>query len=173
MPRISLESVGYNLLGVDIFEDYVRSINEKTFFSYEPKLVEYLKSSKNFKATTSLEEDLNFADVIFFIVDTPNGGGENFYDHTKLSNLLNQINNLKVKNKHFVIFCTIMPTYINRIGKFLLSDCENTTLNYNPEFIAQGDIIKGLEYPDMVLIGEENNEAGDIIEEISLKVCKN
>ena len=32
-----------------------------------------------------------------------------------------------------------MPGYINEIGKFLLADCPNYTVNYNPEFIAKGD----------------------------------
>jgi hypothetical protein len=37
-----------------------------------------------------------------------------------------------------------------RVGRYLLRDCEGTTLSYNPEFIAQGDVIKGLLRPDMV-----------------------
>ena len=41
-----------------------------------------------------------------------------------------------------------MPGYINEIGEFLLEDCQHCTLNYNPEFIAQGDIIQGFFYPD-------------------------
>ena len=67
----------------------------------------------------------------------------NPYDHSILSDLLVKINNLNVENKHIIIGCTIMPGYINEIGKLLISDCKNTSLSYNPEFIAQGDIING------------------------------
>ena len=49
-------------------------------------------------------------------------------------------------------------------GRFLIRDCENCTLSYNPEFIAQGDVINGLLQPDMVLIGEGSKEAGDMLE---------
>ncbi|MEE9377749.1 MAG: nucleotide sugar dehydrogenase [Candidatus Lokiarchaeia archaeon] len=167
------ENAGYNVLGIDISENYAKMINEKNLVSFEPNVMEYLKNSKNLRVSTSLEEGLEFSDAIFIMLDTPNRGGENFYDHTKLSNLLMKINDFKVKNKHIIICCTIMPTYINRIGKYLLNDCNNTTLNYNPEFIAQGDIIKGLENPDLILIGEETKESGDIIEEINLKAIKN
>ena len=62
-----------------------------------------------------------------------------------------------------------MPKYINEIGKILIEDCENTTLNYNPEFIAQGEIIKGFLNPDIILIGAENELLGKKLEEIYSK----
>jgi UDPglucose 6-dehydrogenase len=49
----------------------------------------------------------------------------------------------------------------------------NTTLSYNPEFIAQGSIIRNYLNPDMVLIGEATTEAGDMIEEVYHTVCDN
>ncbi len=170
---LCFEKVRYRVLGVDIFENYVRAVNDKSLSSYEPKVEEYLKNSNNLRATTSLKEGLEFSNIIFIVIDTPNSGDEKFYDHKKLSNLLTRINDQKVKNKHIVICCTVMPSYINQIGKYLLSDCEDTTLNYNPEFIAQGQIIDGLQNPDMILIGEETKEAGDLIEEITQKTCQN
>ena len=170
---LSYEKAGHNVLGIDISENYIKLINEKKLVSYEPNVMEYLKNSKNFRASTSIEEGLEFSDVIFIMIDTPNNGGDNFYDHSNLSTFLMTINDFKVQNKHIVICCTIMPTYINKIGKFLLNDCKNTTLNYNPEFIAQGDIIQGLENPDLILIGEVTKESGDIIEKINLSACNN
>jgi len=53
---------------------------------------------------------------------------------------------------------------VRQTGRFLIRDCVNCTLSYNPEFIAQGDVINGLLKPDMVLIGEGSKEAGDILE---------
>ena len=100
---LCFESVGCKVLGVDIFENFVRDVNEKTLSSYEPKVEEYLKNSKNFRATTSLKEGLEFSNVIFVIIDTPNSGDERFYDHNKLSNLLTKINDVKVHNKHIII----------------------------------------------------------------------
>ena len=95
------------------------------------------------------------------------------YDHSKLGKVLTEINKRKVENKHIVIGCTIFPGYIRTIGKFLLSDCVNTTLSYNPEFIAQGNIIYGLQNPDIVLIGQGSPQAGDRLEAIYRKVCVN
>ena len=159
------EAAGYNVLGVDIFPDYVQKINDKTLDSPEPEVNDYLKASKNFKVTLDMKEGIDFSDLLFICVDTPSTGGDRHYDVTKLSNVLSNINKYKPKNKHIMIMCTVMPGYIREIGRFLIRDCENTTLNYNPEFIAQGAIMWGFLHPDVVLIGAEN-------EEISLKLTE-
>ena len=161
-----IEKGGYNVCGVDIFPKYVDAINKKNYKTKEPKYEELLQNSKNFHATTSLEEGLNHSDIIFIVVQTPNGGGDKFYDHTILSNLLMRINSYKVKNKNLVIGCTIMPKYIDEVGQFLVSDCENCNVSYNPEFIAQGEIIKGFLNPDIILIGTKSKELGDKLREI-------
>lgn len=148
-----LEKGGYNVCGVDIYPDYVELLNKKMYKTQEPEYNNLLINSKNFFATTNLEEGLNFSDIIFIIVQTPNYGGNRFYDHNILSSLLQKINSLKVENKHLIIGCTVMPKYIDEIGNLLIGDCKNTTLNYNPEFIAQGEIIKGFLNPDIILIG--------------------
>ena len=97
-----IEKGGYNVCGVDIFPDYVKCLNDKTYKTKEPEYENLLKNSKNFHATTDLQEGLNFSDIIFIVVQTPNGGGDRFYDHTILSNLLVKINNHKVKNKDVI-----------------------------------------------------------------------
>ena len=164
-----IEKAGYNVCGVDIFPDYVKSLNDKTYKTKEPEYENLLKNSKNFHATTNLKEGLDFSDTIFIIVQTPNGGGDKFYDHSILSNLLVKINKHKVKNKDIIIGCTVMPKYITEVGKVLIENCENTTLNYNPEFIAQGEIIKGFLNPDIILIGAENESLGEKLEKIYSK----
>ena len=164
---------GYNVLGVDIFPDYVKSINDKVFDSPEPEVNEYLRKSKNFRCTTSIKEGVEFSDLIFICVDTPSTGGNRHYDVTKLSRVLASINDLKPENKHLMIMCTVMPGYIREIGRYLVKDCKNTTLNYNPEFIAQGAIMKGFFNPDVVLIGAENEEIGNRLSEFYRNITLN
>lgn len=175
---LCLEKAGYNVLGSDVISEYVDKINSKTLNSPEPLVNEYLQTSKNFKATTDFNEVINFSDIILIYVATPSSGGKKHYDHTVLGQVLMKLNNQKVENKHIVIGCTVIPGYIRDVGNFLIMDCLNTTLSYNPEFIAQGNIIYGLENPDMILIGEGSKEAGDKLEEIyktmnnDVKVCR-
>jgi UDPglucose 6-dehydrogenase len=170
---LCLDKAGYNVLGVDINPQYVKELNSKKHKSYEPNVEKYLKESQNFNVSLFLNEGLEFSNTIMVLVDTPLGGGDNYYDHSKVSNVLSKINKQNVENKHIIICSTIIPGYINKIGKFLLSDCINTTLSYNPEFIAQGDIINGILKPDIVLIGAVNQEANDVIQNIYTNICIN
>jgi len=168
-----LEDSGYNVLGIDIFPDYVNSLNNKTYKTSEPEYESLLLKSKNFRASTSLEEGLKFSNLIFIIVQTPNGGSEKFYDHTILSNLLERINRLKPSNKEFIIGCTVMPCYIDEIGKTLITDCNECSLSYNPEFIAQGEIIKGFRNPDIILVGTDTDKLTLVLTEVYSKMANN
>lgn len=170
---LCFEHAGYDVLGVDVTQSYVDQINNKKLNSSEPLVNEYLQESKRFKATTSLEEGLEFSDLYFIIVATPSTPHEEAYDHSALSKILFEINKRKVENKHIIICCTVFPGYIRNVGSDLLKDCKNISLSYNPEFIAQGNIIYGFENPDLVLIGEGSIQAGNVLEAIYKKICKN
>lgn len=170
---LCFEKAGYRVMGVDINPSYVEAVNTKTFNSPEPGLNDLLLQSRNFKATCSLEEGLAFADIHYIMVDTPSTVSKEAYDHSKLSRVLTEINKRKVNNKHIVIGCTVFPGYISTVGRFLLKDCIDTTLSYNPEFIAQGNIIQGFQNPDIVLIGQGSSEAGDRLEALYHRTCLN
>ena len=169
-----LAKSGYNVMGVDINQSYLDKINDKTFTSNEPQYNELIQET-NLKTTTSLKEGINHASIIFILVQTPNGGSTRYYDHSILSSLLTNINQEKPKNKHFIIGCTVMPKYCDEVAWPLLSDCENCTLSYNPEFIAQGDIVRGFENPDIILIGTNApmDEIEPIMTNIYSKMAKN
>lgn len=163
---LCLEQKGFHILGVDVSPTYIDSINNKTLISHEPSVTDMLRKSKNFSVTDSIKDAIDFSDIIFIYVATPSTGGNKHYDHTVLGNILMKLNKERVADKHIIIGCTVIPGYINTIGKFLIKDCTNTTLNYNPEFIAQGNIINGMLNPDFVLIGNENKASGDAIEHV-------
>jgi UDP-N-acetyl-D-mannosaminuronate dehydrogenase len=50
-----IENAGYNVFGIDINEEYVKQLNNKTFKTKEPDYERLLKNSKNFKASTDLD----------------------------------------------------------------------------------------------------------------------
>ena len=170
---LCFERAGYKVIGVDVNKTYVEALNNKSFSSPEPLVNKFLQESLNFKATCFLDEGLNFSDVYYIMVDTPSTTQKEAYDHSKLSSILHEINKRRVVGKHIVIGCTIFPGYIRNIGSYLIRDCTNCSLSYNPEFVAQGNIIAGLQNPDIVLIGEGSLEAGEIIETMYKRVCTN
>eukprot|EP00166_Cyanidium_caldarium_P002240 ctg_224.g158 len=55
------ERAGYDVLGVDVLPQYVESINRRTLHSAEPHVNEYLRSAKRLRATTDMDEAIEFA----------------------------------------------------------------------------------------------------------------
>ncbi|HWB64501.1 MAG TPA: nucleotide sugar dehydrogenase [Chitinophagales bacterium] len=170
---LNLERTGYTVCGVDIAEAYVESINNKTLQSPEPEVETLLKGSKNLTATTHIGEVLtNEFPLLFVMVATPSLP-DGSYDHSQIERITGAlINSGKRGGKpvHVVIGCTVMPGFCDELQKTLAP--YNYLVSYNPEFIAQGSIIKDQLYCDQVLIGEANTEAGDLIESVYKKLCK-
>ncbi len=163
---LTLERAGYEVLGVDISPEYVQHINDKTLHSDEQNVEAYLQASTNFKATTDLKEAVDFADVLYVVVATPslpNGR----YDHAQVDAVVDKLVEGQLgynQNKHLVICCTTMPGYCDGVAERL--EGTGYTVSYNPEFIAQGTILRDQAYPDMVLIGEGSPEAGALLQKM-------
>jgi len=170
---LCLERAGFEVLGVDLSPEYILRLNQKTLISPEPEVNELLRQSSHFQATTSLDEGLQFSDLLFIAVQTNPLTAAGQYNCEILDNLLIQIDERKVMDKHIVIVSTLFPGYIREVAVQKLSHCPNVAVSYNPEFIAQGQIVKGLLHPDVVLIGESNPERGMELETIYRKLCQN
>lgn len=122
-----------------------------------------LLASSNFTATTDLNSAISFSDSLYVVVATPSlPNGE--YNHSQVDSLVENLKKLGKQNstKQLVICCTTMPEYCDKIQQELAD--LNYQVSYNPEFIAQGTILRDQLKPDMVLIGESNKESGDIIQ---------
>lgn len=169
---LNLERSGFRVLGVDVHQDYIRDLNEKTFKSEEPFVDDLLQSSRNFLATHDLATALNECSILFIAVATPTSphGG---YDHSQVERVLQQLISFGVQKskKHLVISCTTLPGFCDQAAQLVAAF--NYTLSYNPEFIAQGSIIENQLAPDQILIGEADKEAGDAIEQVYRQLCKN
>ncbi|MDP1881197.1 MAG: hypothetical protein Q8K60_09695, partial [Parachlamydiaceae bacterium] len=111
-------------------------------------------------------------DIIFIIVSTPSLP-DGKYDHSQVDSVIDKLIQLgrQDKIKDLVICCTTMPEYCDSVQRKL--DNYNYRVSYNPEFIAQGTIIYNQQYPDMVLIGEADTKAGEILVNIYSNLVRN
>lgn len=115
---LCFENAGWDVLGVDVIESYVNSINNKSLVSGEPRVMEMLKASKKLRATTSIDEAVAHSDIIFILVATPTGSNpELAYDTATLSKVLSDLNSRKLKNKHIVVNCTVIPGFLDKVGR--------------------------------------------------------
>ena len=171
---VVLERAGYHVTGVDVSTLTVDAVNRRHCDSSEPGLAEGLSGSTRLIATTNLSEGVADAQAIFILVPTPNSGGRNFYDHSILSNVLFKLNTLALRDKHIVICATVMPGYINGTARFLLRDCVDISISYNPAFVAQGNIMEGYRtggWFGLVLIGSSSEEAGSFLKGVDERIA--
>jgi len=161
---LNLERKGFDITGVDVYEDYVKSLNNRTFRTTEPFVNEYLLAANSVTFTTDLESSLK-NDIIFVVVKTPSTSDWK-YDHTQIEEIAEKLLTYgkQATRKDLIVNCTTFPGYCDTLQK-KLQDC-NYYVSYNPEFIAQGTIIKDQVLCDNVLIGEADKYAGGIIENI-------
>lgn len=168
---LTFERAGFDVVGSDIREDYVDSINNRTFVSYEPDVEKYLSEAGNFKATTVLKEAVEHSDLLFVTVRTeslPDGQ----YNQSQVEQLLGDLSKLdKVNEKHLIISCNVNPGYSDQIQEHMSK--YGYIVSYNPEWVAQGTILYNQAYPDLVVIGEADKNAGNVIERVYRKVCLN
>ena len=164
---------GYNVLGVDINAEAVRKINAGLPPVDEPLLAETMvKAGKRLRATTDPTEAVA-TDASFFIVPSPSlpdGSFSNEFLMRALASIAQAVRQAKKKNHIFVISSTTTPgacrdVIIPMLEKEMGGKCGKAfSFCYNPEFIALGNVVRGLMSPDMVLIGESDERAGDLLE---------
>lgn len=159
---LNLSKVGYQVIGVDLNESYIESLNAKSFISDEAYVNEYL-NEYSFTYTTNIKKSLE-SNLIFIVVGTPSTE-DNKYDHSQIESVIEELLKYDItERKDIVINCTTFPGYCENLQKRL--EGTNWKVSYNPEFIAQGTIIKDQQFCDMVLIGEADEYAGNTIEKI-------
>jgi len=154
------EKAGYDVLVSDVREDYIFNLNQKICFTNEPLIQKMLFESQKLSGTTDNIEVIKHADLIFTFVATPSTLNGN-YDTTKVFEVSNQFYTassleIPLSNKKFVVGCTTNPGDVQQIQNNLYKF--NIQVAYNPEFIAQGEIVQGLEQSDILLIGTEYSE---------------
>lgn len=167
---LNLETKGYNVLGIDVSKPYIELLKTKTLKSSEPFVEELLQNNSNMEFSTNLTRAVE-SDTIFVVVSTPSTS-EWKYDHTQVEQVADELIKLGKQStrKDLVINCTTFPGYCDVLHKKLKE--YNYYVSYNPEFIAQGTIIKDQLNCDSVLIGEADKIAGDKIETIYRDLCE-
>ena len=152
-----IEDIGYDVLASDIRPDYVNDLNEKKYNGSEPDVNHYLEKANNIHFTTDNIRVISECDIIFTLVATPSLE-DGSYDVSAVWKVIEDFKTAsketEVFNKSLVIGCTTNPGDCNQIQEHLSSDPDTFGINvfYNPEFIAQGTIIKDLQRADTVLI---------------------
>jgi len=180
---VCFASKGFEVVGVDINNEFVDSINKGKAPVFEPRLQELLISSKGkLRATHDYREAISDTQITFLIVPSPSRQDGHFstrYLEEALRHLAVALKKFNKKYHLFVITSTVSPGDTEGSLISLIEQISGKKLNkdfgvcYNPEFIALGSVINDFLKPDMVLIGESNKLAGDMLQEVYTVACEN
>lgn len=175
-----LAAKGNDVIGVDLNQDYVKSLSIGRAPVEEPQLQEFIESSRGqLRATVSTADAISETSITFVIVPTPSDSKGAFSNQYVLSAVreIGAALRKKVDYHIVVITSTVMPGTTNgEIRSALESSSgrqvgENLGLCYNPEFVALGSVIRNMLQPDVILIGESDTQAGDVLEGIYRRIC--
>jgi UDPglucose 6-dehydrogenase len=179
---VAVASRGFKIIGLDNNLDFVEKLSNGEANVYEPQLQGFLKKYiRNIKVTSDYETTIKNSEITFVIVPTPsdkNGGFSTKYVEIVCEKVGEQLKNKK--GYHLVVIVsTVLPLSMSRAIKPTLEKHSGKKcgvgfgLCYNPEFIALGSVIKNLLNPDVVLIGESDEVAGDKLTKFYKKFCLN
>jgi len=177
-----LASRGLEVTGVDVNPDFVRLLAAGRAPVDEPGLQKLVDDHRaRLSATADYEAAVAASEVSFVIVPTPSDSQGGFSNKYVLSAVAAIGQALRKKRDYHVvnITSTVMPGSTGGEIRQALEAAsgrevgKHVGLCYNPEFVALGTVIRDMLYPDMILIGESDARAGDLLEKIYRATCDN
>jgi UDPglucose 6-dehydrogenase len=176
-----LASKGNEVLGIDVNTEAVRMVNEGRAPVDEPGLQDLVSAShERLTATTDLAAAAD-AEVSIVLVPTPSDERGAFSNEHVLVAVEEIGRGLAERGDYHVVVVasTVMPGSCEGEIRSALESAsgrrvgETLGLCYSPEFIALGSVIRNMLEPDMVLIGESDARAGEVLERLHARMCEN
>lgn len=175
-----LASKGFEVAGVELDGRKVAAVNAGRSPIAEPGLQELIsKNRARLTASTEFGEAVRGSEATFVVVPTPSAPSGGF----SLRFVTPAVREIGValrgtRQRHVVVVTsTVMPGSMENSVKPALERASgkrcprDVGLCYNPEFIALGDVIRGMLNPDMVLIGESDGASGELVQRIHRQMC--
>jgi UDPglucose 6-dehydrogenase len=138
-------------------------------------------SGDRLRATLDVAAAVAQSEVTFVIVPTPSDSAGRF-SNTYVLNAMQAVGagiRAKLGYHVVVITSTVMPGSTGGEIREALERHSGRTVGetlglcYNPEFIALGSVLRDMARPDLILIGESDAAAGDVLERIYATTCEN
>jgi UDPglucose 6-dehydrogenase len=166
---------GFDVIGLDLNSSFVEALNAGQAPVPEPMLQGLIDANRaRLRATQDWNEAVDGSDVSFLIVPTPSGD-DGFFSNDYLISALRSLGAAIARKSSYhlvVITSTVMPGATGSVLKDVLEQASGRKVGpdmglcYNPEFIALGSVVRDMLHPDMILIGQSDDKAGDMLEAI-------
>jgi len=175
---------GFRTLGVDVNSELINKINAADGSGFEKDINELVgrHGGSSLIATHSHERAIRETDVTYVLVATPSddqGHFSNTFLEQAFRSLAEKLASDSKPYHLFVVGSTVTPCAIEDAIIPVIESCSGRKLNegfgvcYVPEFVALGAVVKGFRQPDLVIIGESDEQSGQRLETIHRKILRN
>src|SRR5215207_1707004 len=172
---------GFTTIGCDLHPAPVAALAAGRAPVQEPGLQETIDAGRaRLRATHDVAEAVHASDISFVIVPTPSGPDAMFSNKYVIDCVRGIGEALRDKDGYHivVITSTMMPGSTGGEIRAALEAASGRTVGqdvglcYHPEFVALGTVIHDMLWPDMILIGESDPRAGDLLEAVSRQAAE-
>lgn len=173
---------GFRAVGIDIDPQKVHALQQGLAPVEEPNLRETIARARSRLSASTDPRVAVETEATFFIPPSPSLPDGSFNSEFLLRAMQAVAAEVRKAGKTghlFVCNSTTTPGAMDKVIRPMLEKelggkaGRDFGLIYNPEFIALGDVIRGLLNPDFVLIGESDPESGQRVEEFYRQYCQN
>ncbi|MDH5796995.1 MAG: UDP-glucose/GDP-mannose dehydrogenase family protein [Paracoccaceae bacterium] len=168
---VCFSDFGHDVICVDKDDTKVAALNAGKVPIYEPGLGDLMArnvTAGRLSFTTDLAAAVADADAVFIAVGTPTRRGDGHADLTYVFAAAEDIARA-IKGYTVVVTKSTVPVGTNQKVKEVIAatnpDAEFDVAS-NPEFLREGAAIDDFMRPDRVVVGVENDRAGDVLAEI-------
>jgi UDPglucose 6-dehydrogenase len=177
-----LASKGLTVVGVDNDPRKIDAINQGKAPVHEPGLGELIaQTAGRLTAVSDIEAAVGQTDLTFIVVSTPSDPAGGF-SLRYVDPACQSIGRALARKNPYHLVCltsTVMPGTTGGPVREMLERASGKRVGadfglcYSPEFIALGSVIRDFLNPDMLLIGESDRRAGDLLQSLYGQVCEN
>ncbi len=154
--------LGHEIVALDVNEEKVEALRRGEVTIHEPDLAELLaKNTERITFTTSMDETLEAARLLFCCVDTP----PTYSGDADLSRVRAVVDQLPEDGGHALVMKSTVPS---GTGAAIKRDKPDLSYVSCPEFLKEGSAIRDFMHPDRVVVGADpgSEEAADAVERL-------
>ncbi len=164
-----MANFGYDVLGVDVDEDKIAALTAGDAPFYEPGLDEALSqamASGRLRFTTDFAEAVEFGDVHFLCVGTPQQAGSNAADVSHVNAAAESLA-VHMRRPALVVGKSTVPVgtaaRLKTLFHKLAPAGDQIDVAWNPEFLREGFAVADTNHPDRLVVGVDNDASNDLL----------
>lgn len=165
LSNAMLLSKSHQVIALDIDQARVELLNSGISPIHDEYIQQYLKDTKNFKATLSSDEAFENADIIIIATPTNYDEVSNYFNTSSIETVLEQIV-VKASQAIIVIKSTIPVGYTQKVQQ----QYPALKIIFSPEFLREGKALYDNLYPSRIVVGDKS-EQGQLIGRLFKEAC--